>query len=237
MTEGEWLGCEDPRPMLKFLRGKASDRKLRLFAVACCQKISHVQTDERLVEALDVVVLYADGAATSAQRADAEEAADEVAWATGSSLREAAIHAVWTESSDGCDDPRLVALQDAACGVSGATASPVRAIDAADFAARSCGDGAEHHVQSNLIRDIFGILFRPVRINPAWQTPTVLSLATAAYEERIMPSGELDVARLAVLSDALEEVGCDDADILGHLRSPGTHVRGCWVLDLLLGKE
>jgi hypothetical protein len=67
--------------------------------------------------------------------------------------------------------------------------------------------------------------------------PIVLALAQSAYDYRIMPSGELDPARLAVLSDALEEAGCDDADILNHLRAAGPHVRGCWALDLLLGKE
>ena len=88
-----------------------------------------------------------------------------------------------------------------------------------------------------LLRDIFGNPFRPISINPIWLTPTVTTLATASYEERIMPSGELDPARLAVLSDALEEAGCDSPDILAHLRSPGPHVRGCWPVDLLLGKE
>jgi hypothetical protein len=66
---------------------------------------------------------------------------------------------------------------------------------------------------------------------------TVSTLATAAYEERSLPSGELDSLRLAVLADALEESGCQDAEILGHLRSPGPHVRGCFALDLLLRKE
>lgn len=83
---------------------------------------------------------------------------------------------------------------------------------------------------------IFGNPFRPVSLDRFWLTPTLTSLATAAYEERILPSGELDPARLAVLSDALEEAGCDDADILSHLRSPGPHVRGCWALDLVLSK-
>jgi hypothetical protein len=64
-----------------------------------------------------------------------------------------------------------------------------------------------------------------------------VSLAQAAYDERNLPSGHLDNARLAVLSDALEEAGCTDADILSHLRSPGLHVRGCWALDLVLAKE
>ena len=48
---------------------------------------------------------------------------------------------------------------------------------------------------------------------------------------------DLDPDRLAVLADALEEAGCDNADLLSHLRGPGPHVRGCWALDLLLGKE
>jgi hypothetical protein len=52
-----------------------------------------------------------------------------------------------------------------------------------------------------------------------------------------MPSGVLENARLAVLADALEEAGCFDADLLGHLRSPGPHARGCFVINLLLNKE
>jgi hypothetical protein len=90
--------------------------------------------------------------------------------------------------------------------------------------------------QLDLLRDIIGNPFHPVSINLAWQTPTVLSLAQAAYDNRILPAGTLEPARLAVLADALEEAGCDNADILNHLRQPGEHVRGCWVVDLVLGK-
>ena len=79
--------------------------------------------------------------------------------------------------------------------------------------------------------------FRPVAIDSVYLTPDVTGLATAAYEERSLPSGELDPARLAVLSDALEESGCDREEILNHLRSAGPHVRGCWALDILLGKS
>jgi hypothetical protein len=88
-----------------------------------------------------------------------------------------------------------------------------------------------------MLRDIFANPFRSVAINFTWLTPTVRNLATAAYEDRSLPSGELDPARLAVLADALEESGCNNADMLTHLRSPGPHVRGCWSVDLLLGKE
>jgi hypothetical protein len=97
---------------------------------------------------------------------------------------------------------------------------------------------AERAEQSRLLQDITGpVPALPTPLDPAWLTPTVSNLAQAAYEVPILPSGELDPIRLAVLSDALEEAGCDDADILGHLRSPGPHVRGCWAVDLLLGKE
>jgi hypothetical protein len=99
------------------------------------------------------------------------------------------------------------------------------------------GDGPPVPERCAVLRCIIGNPFRPVSLDPAWRTPTVISLANAAYEERILPSGKLDPDRLAVLADALEEAGCDSADILAHLRGPGPHIRGCWVIDLLLGKE
>ncbi|MBI1913499.1 MAG: hypothetical protein HYS12_01905 [Planctomycetes bacterium] len=84
---------------------------------------------------------------------------------------------------------------------------------------------------------MFGNPFRPVALDLTWQTSTVVSLAQAAYEECILPAGTLDPDRLAVLADALEDAGCDNAEILDHLRGPGPHVRGCWPLDLLPGKQ
>jgi hypothetical protein len=90
---------------------------------------------------------------------------------------------------------------------------------------------------ASLLREVCGKAFSRQSCEPRWRTPVVDSLAVMAYAERVLPSGNLDLARLAVLSDALEEAGCTDADILAHLRSPGPHVRGCWALDLILGKE
>jgi hypothetical protein len=87
---------------------------------------------------------------------------------------------------------------------------------------------------------MFGDSFRPPGApGPAWlrwNGGTVARLAEVAYEERSLPEGTLDPARLAVLADALEDAGCIDDAILGHLRGPGAHVRGCYVLDALLGK-
>jgi hypothetical protein len=84
--------------------------------------------------------------------------------------------------------------------------------------------------QGPYLREIFGNPFRPVILNTAWRTSTVTALAQAIYEDRAFD-------RLPILADALEDAGCTDADILGHCRGGGEHVRGCWVVDLVLGKE
>jgi hypothetical protein len=81
---------------------------------------------------------------------------------------------------------------------------------------------------SHLFRDIFGNPFRPVSLDPAWLTSTVVLLAKGIYDDRAFD-------RLPILADALQDAGCDNDDILGHCRGPGPHVRGCWVVDLVLG--
>jgi hypothetical protein len=88
-----------------------------------------------------------------------------------------------------------------------------------------------------LLREVVGNPFRFPPVDPAWLNDAVVSLARAAYCERTLPAGTLHADRLAVLSDALEESGCNDQQFLAHLRSGGPHVRGCWALDLVLGKE
>ncbi len=70
--------------------------------------------------------------------------------------------------------------------------------------------------------------FRPVAFDPAWRTESVVALARGMYETR-------DFAPMPVLADALDDAGCADPDILAHCRGPGPHVRGCWVVDLVLG--
>jgi hypothetical protein len=90
--------------------------------------------------------------------------------------------------------------------------------------------------RASLLACVVSNLAPPVAFQPAWRTPPVFTLAVAAYEDRRMPSGELDAQRLSVLADALEEVGAAD-DVVGHLRSKGPHVRGCWCVDLCLAKK
>jgi hypothetical protein len=80
-----------------------------------------------------------------------------------------------------------------------------------------------------LLRDIFGNPFRSVAADPAWLTPTVLALAEGIYSDRAFD-------RLPILADALQDAGCEHADLLAHLRDLEFHVIGCWAVDLVLGK-
>jgi hypothetical protein len=107
--------------------------------------------------------------------------------------------------------------------------------EAYDIATR----GDRNSLLCQLLRDLFNNPFRPVVLDPEWQSPTVVSLAAAAYEHRLLPSGHLDPARLLVLGDALEDAGCPlDHELLLHLREgKRTHIRGCFGVDLLLGKS
>jgi hypothetical protein len=144
----------------------------------------------------------------------------------------------------------------AACAAMFANSAAYRLLDPIHIAANraACADGqprdyfawqneseavqrAEDRVLCCLVRDVVGPRKPAPQFDPAWRGPTARLLAQAAHEEREMPSGELEVARLMVLADALEEAGCTNGDILSHLRSPGPHVRGCWALGLILNKQ
>jgi hypothetical protein len=113
--------------------------------------------------------------------------------------------------------------------------------EATDDRAGSRRGARERSAQAELLRDILGNSFRPVPVvDPAWlgwEGGAAEQVARAAYEDRCLPEGTLDPDRLALLADALEDAGCTDAELLGHLRGPGPHVRGCWALDLVLSKE
>ncbi|MFO0797673.1 MAG: hypothetical protein U0804_09345 [Gemmataceae bacterium] len=87
----------------------------------------------------------------------------------------------------------------------------------------------EEKEQAQLVRDIFGNPFRPVALDPAWRTEAVVGLAAGVYADRAFD-------RLPALANAIEAAGCADGAVLTHCRGPGPHVRGCWVVDLLLGK-
>lgn len=128
-------------------------------------------------------------------------------------------------------DPRRYVL------IASADAAASSALDAAFTGLLDAGwsvNGAEFDYEAtsyaalaDLARCVFGNPFRPVTINPSWLTPTVVSLADGIYQERAYN-------RMPSIVDALRDSGCDNEDILNHCRWPGEHVRGCWVVDLLL---
>jgi len=101
-------------------------------------------------------------------------------------------------------------------------------VEAAPFVTEHFGDDLRRLALA-CVRDIFGNPFRPVTFSPAWRTEIAVALATQMYESR-------DFGAMPILADALQDAGCDNDDILNHCRGDGPHVRGCWVVDLVLGK-
>ena len=90
---------------------------------------------------------------------------------------------------------------------------------------------SDEPAQVALLRDIFGNPFHPVSLSPSWRTDTVLALAAQMYES-------CDFSAMPILADALQDAGCDNDDVLSHCRDASlNHVRGCWVVDLVLSKS
>lgn len=219
MNEAEWLCHDYPLTMLNAVQGRVSDRKLRLFACACARRIWDLLTDPRSREAVYAAELYADG----------EISFEEM------SARHRPARQVSRERKDrDPDDPMqyvLLTASDITCRT-GSSAASSAVIDAAwqrhKDAAHIFAD-TEHPAQAELLRDIAGYPFRTVHFDPVWRSSTVTALANLIYTERRFD-------RMPVLADALEEVGCGDPDILAHCRGDGPHARGCWVVDLVLGR-
>jgi hypothetical protein len=210
---------------------------LRLFAVACCRRIWPLITEAHCREAVEIAERFADGLATAEAQEAAHKAAERVRQEVEdteaplfSGVAYATAHAAsYTVHDKGTVWLACRAAVNAACAAGhalssqGASENEVAAATHAEFAA-----------QTALVRDLFGNPLRPAPVpNPswlAWQDGAVVKLAQGIYADRAFD-------RLPILADALEEAGCDNADILAHYRQPGLHMRGCWALDLILGKE
>jgi hypothetical protein len=237
VTEAEWLNCTEPTAMLDYLSAGdiLSQRKARLFAVACCRRIWHLLSDERSRKAVEVAEKYTDGLATSAELTEAHESARSLVHQMGV-LNIFAANAACESSNSVLLTPLPIGDKTLVQHIAHAVVVAVKRqyhIKEARVVGWSRQDG--------FLRCIFGLIpFRLVTLSPAvlaWNDGLVVRLAQCAYDERPLPESTLDSGRLAVLADALEEAGCTDADILGHLRGPGPHVRGCWPVDLCLGKS
>jgi hypothetical protein len=232
MNEAEWFDCTDPHEMLEFVRDKVCHRKLRLFACACCRRIWHLLTDQRSRKAVEVAERYADGYATAEELAAVAQDAYAAAQKDRLDPR-ARGHALIIPGLQGSGtyiaaDAAAFAADDVAITIDYCYPPA----EAAAFAVL-INNPTEHVVQAALLRDLLGpIPFRPLpSLNPSWlrfHQGITIELAGTIYQDRVFD-------HLPILADALEEAGCTNADILNHCRQAGEHIRGCWIVDLILG--
>jgi hypothetical protein len=224
MTEAEWLASKDPSRMIVLLeqRGCKNNRKFRLFAVGCCRQIWSGLEDPRSRLAVEIAEGFADGEATQSE------------------LREAFIAA--SAAVEDCRDfspfsenQAIAAFLTAARNINESATKIPESEDAIEIAAHVWSYAVDSELsrpvkQEILLHDIFGNPFRHMTFDPSWRTDDTVGIATKMYYERNFDA-------MPILADALEDARCDNLDILNHCREPGVHVRGCWVVDLVLDKE
>ena len=213
LTEAEWLACHDPAELLAGLPRKPSERQLLLFACACCRRIGDLLTGPLSRKAIELAERFADG---TAGRAELVAAAEDAAGAFyRSSFRYAVKHLAGARDPEGAARVAFWAAHGAA-------------ILAGNVAVWE----AERAAQCRFLHCVLGNPFRPVAVDPAWLSwhgGIVGTVARSIYDLRCY-------VEMPVLALALEQAGCDNADLLAHCRQPGDHVRGCFVLDLLLDR-
>jgi hypothetical protein len=262
MTEADWLACTNPNELLRCAGFRSYERKSRLFAVACCRRAWDSLVDERSRTAVEVAERFADGGASSEEIQTAKQAAwdahQEMHLAVGKHAASferaaaltvqkhpfnAAIHA-WMMSNSRivhfATDPQTTEFSTCVVTRRSGPLALLLGKWKVTLLKEPVSTGAGRPILCALVRCVFGNPFRRVAVNPAWLSwndSTVRRLAQAIYDDRQLPYGLFDRSRLAILTDALEEAGCDNADILNHCRQPGDHARGCWAVDLLLGKS
>jgi hypothetical protein len=222
MTEKEWLATGEPYDITHH-KACRNDRKRRLMVCACVRRGLAVLADKRFAAAVTAAEEFADGA---------------VRWSDLVSARKAVRKAQEELEESGGREHEL----DVAKAVFALTEKEFMyykmALESMRFSQgcrnRSKWDSLtdrESKVQARIGRDIFGNPFRPVAFDPDWRTSTAVALAKQMYDSR-------DFSEMPILADALQDAGCENDDVLTHCRDArGVHVRGCWVVDLVLGKS
>ena len=233
MTEEQWLSCTDPAPMLTFVGGVAADRPLRLFVVDCCRRLWHLFTDKPYRRAVEVAERFAERGAGVSELAAVNVLPVRLAeWGTEGEGVGPLWCAGWfsntyTGALDSSSSPAAPAVLAMAASMGSAQAGAELCVPWA------AALGVDQAVMATVVRDVVHAPYRSVFFKSswlAWHDGVLLKTARSMYDERRFGD-------LPLLADALEEAGCDNRDILDHCRSGGEHVRGCWVVDLLLGKS
>jgi hypothetical protein len=235
MKKAQWRRSVDPVLMLDFLGVRATDRKSRLFACACGRRVWPLLKDERSRLAVEVGEQYADGIADDGQLARAGRDAFEAQREIMTGVRDDAADMAACVACDACREntdfrfpsvDNYTAATDAAHCTAAAVEYAAHAASRAPVAARK----EEEKSLANVVRDIFGNPFRPVTFAAEWRTDTAVALARQMNESR-------DSSAMPILADALEDAGCANEDMLAHCRdTKQVHVRGCWVVDLVLSR-
>jgi hypothetical protein len=221
MDEHTWWTGHDLAGMKQLARFSQANRKLRLFGCACCRRIWPILNRKKLRQAIEVAERFADGRAREDERNMAYRS-------VAQSLRYYDVDTV--EGQEELHACLYVLGTPAFAG----TFAPEMALEA-KIAHHPRGDVRtfESEAQMALLRDIFGpLLFRWIEFDPEWHNwneGRLGQLALTIYEEE-------RVDLLPILADALQEAGCTDADVLTHCHGAGPHVRGCWVVDWVLGR-
>jgi len=212
ITELVWLNGTDPMPLLRHIQKKGSVRKMRLLAVIPARLRWAEIPEKPFRQAIETAERHADGCAT-----DAELAA----------YREQLYGYLGFQFPGGISPETNRIVHHLAFTTTYApTLRPLVPGGTWTYCVSLVGE-----TLCPIIRDIFGNPFRPVAFSPEWRTDTAVELARQMYESR-------DFSAMPILADALQDAGCDNEDILKHCRDANQpHVRGCWVVDLVLDKE
>jgi hypothetical protein len=226
MTEAEWFASVDALAMIAQLGPDRSDRKLRLLACQCLRALGE-ELPFRSHECVKYVEKYVDGLLS---RSDAFNRVMRRALEPDVPLlRWVPIHLIAPSAHEGAAEVVFWV-----CGRHHPEVTHDWQLFAQTQSPRQPHDSIidiESHAFAPLLRDIFGNPFRPARFRPSWRTGTATAIARQMYESR-------DFGAMPILADALQDAGCDCDDLLAHCRDPqGVHVRGCWAVDLVLGKS
>ena len=230
MTPEQWRTSIDPVAMLDFALPHLSDRKLRLFLVACCRR-RWESLEPALREAVETSERFADGRAADAERGHAvvlaREVHDRIQWNRGTSAAADLASGVWIA----CDRPAdlrrtMVARPPRAWATRGLDALAHATEAGLGETGHAVAVARERAAFANLLRCIVGNPDEYFVLDPRWRTSAAIGLAEGIDIDRAFD-------RLPILADALEEAGCDDGHVLGHCRDDDEHARGCWVIDML----
>jgi hypothetical protein len=231
MTESLWFTSADPAPLLDHVAVHGSARKLRLCAVACCRRSFSLLSSRRSREAIEAAERSADGETDDETLAGAEQVAAQATMDEGFFLMPAAAAAACAAVASADEALRTVFQAYRQKAIRDAVYNCALPREEAEAAATATAE--ENGIQCDLLYEVFGNPFRPVILDrrvTLWNDGCVVRLARHIYEERRW-------SELPILGDALADAGCASEELFAHLYQGCDHVRGCWALDVVLGRS